>query len=593
MVFEIGYNDLMIPDEIVREVRERAAILDVVSDYVGLKKAGANYLGLCPFHSEKTPSFTVNPVKGMFHCFGCGAGGDVVSFVMRIEGLSFPEALRVLARRVGVEIQDRPLTPHEKRVADERETLYQVHEIATRFYERILLEDPAGERCRAYLKKRGVDDATVRSYRLGFAPDTWDLLARYLEQKKVPLEAAEKAGLLRQRERGGYYDGFRNRLLFPITDIQGRPIGFGGRVLDDALPKYLNSPESPIYRKSDVLFGLGTAKHAIREKGAVFIVEGYFDHLALFRAGIHNVVATCGTTLTAGHLKTVRRFADTAYLLFDGDSAGKKATVRSMDLFLEESFPARVVRMPEGEDPDTYLEKYGSESFAGAVADAQPIFEFFFRDLCRQTDIAGVGGKIAVIDELTPRLRKIADSVERDLYVREVARFLAVEEKDVRRKLGKGSSNQALLSGRRERRSSCSGPEDMLLCLMGKYPEVVRMIVDFGPERIFGVELLAVADRIIDCVTADSRIDWSHILDAVDSREERSRLASLFVEEGHLEGVDVRKAFEQCRRALDRVALREIKELTMELARTEPDSDAYFELLHRIDALRAKKSQLT
>jgi DNA primase len=179
------------------------------------------------------------------------------------------------------------------------------------------------------------------------------------------------------------------------------------------------------------------------------------------------------------------------------------------------------------------------------------------------------------------------------LYVREVARFLAVEEKDVRRKLGKGSSDQTLLSGRRERRSSGSGPEDMLLCLMGKYPEVVRMIVDFGPERIFGGELLAVADRIIDCVTADSRIDWSHILDAVDSREERSRLASLFVEEGHLEGVDVRKAFEQCRRALDRVALREIKELTMELARTEPDSDAYFELLHRIDALRAKKSQLT
>lgn len=583
----------MIPDEIVREVRERAAILDVVSDYVGLKKAGANYLGLCPFHSEKTPSFTVNPGKGMFYCFGCGAGGDVVGFVMRIEGLSFPEALRILARRVGVEIRERPLTSHEKLLADERDALYQIHETASRFYERILSDEPAGERCRAYLEKRGVDREAIRAYRLGFAPDAWDSLARYLERKKIPLEAAEKAGLLRQRERGGYYDGFRNRLLFPITDIQGRPIGFGGRVLDDSLPKYLNSPESPIYRKSDVLFGLGTAKHAIREKGSVFIVEGYFDHLALFRAGIHNVVATCGTALTVSHLKTVRRFADTAYLLFDGDSAGKKATVRSMDLFLEESFPARVVRLPEGEDPDTYLAKYGTEPFAAAVAAAQPIFEFFFRELCRQIDIAGVGGKITVIDEVTPRLRKIADGVERDLYVREIARFLAVEERDVRRKLGKGPSGQTPQPGRRERRASGSGPEETLLCLMGKYPEVVRMIVDFGPERIFRGELLSVADRIIDCVTADNRIDWSHILDAVESREERSRLASLFVEEGHLEGVDVRKAFEQCRRALERVALREIKELTMELARTEPDSDAYFKLLHRIDGLRAKKSQLT
>lgn len=583
----------MIPDEIVREVRERAAILDVVSDYVGLKKAGANYLGLCPFHAEKTPSFTVNPVKGMFHCFGCGVGGDVVSFVMRMEGLAFPEALRMLARRVGVEIEERPLTAQEKRRADERESLYQLHEIATRFYEKILLEDAAGERCRTYLRKRGIDAEAVRTYRLGFAPDAWDSLARYLGRKDFPLEVAEKAGLLRQRERGGYYDGFRNRLLFPIADIQGRPIGFGGRVLDDALPKYLNSPESPIYRKSDVLFGLGMAKHAIREKGSAFIVEGYFDHLALYRSGFRNVVATCGTALTSGHLKTLRRFADSAYLLFDGDAAGKKATVRSLDLFLEEHYPAQVVQMPSGEDPDTFLEKFGADSLSGIVAEALPIFDFFFRDLCRETDISGVGGKIAVIDELAPRLRRIPDPVERDLYVREIARFLAVEEKDVRRKLGRGASGPTHLSAPRERHRSGSGPEEMLLCLMGTYPEIVTLIVDFGPELIFRRELLPVADRIIECVAAGNRIDWSYILDAVDSLEERSRLASLFVEEGHLEGVDVRKAFEQCRRALDRVALREIKELTVKLARTEPESETYHELLSRIDALRARKSQLT
>jgi len=583
----------MIPDEKVREVRERASILDVVSDYVGLKKAGANYLGLCPFHAEKTPSFTVNAAKGMFYCFGCGVGGDVVSFVMRMEGLAFPEALRSLARRVGVDMEERPLTPREMRLRDERETFFQLHEMATRFYEKILTDHPEGDRGRAYLVKRGVDDETARAYRLGFAPDTWDTLARFLKEKGVPLDSAEKAGLLRKRDSGGFYDGFRNRLLFPVTDIQGRPIGFGGRVLDDAMPKYLNSPESPVYHKSDVLFGLWMAKHAIREKGAAFIVEGYFDHLALFRAGFSNVVATCGTALTSGHVKALRRFADKAYLLFDGDNAGKKAVARSMDIFLEENFPASVVQLPDGEDPDSFIEKYGAESFSGIVADALPVFEHYFKALCRQSDISGVGGKIAVLDELAPRIKKISDGVERDLYVREVARFLGVEEIDVRRKLGKADHGRAVAPVRRERRGAGSTPEEMLLCLMGKYPEVVRMIADFGPDRIFREELLKVANGIIECSVEGDRIDWPRILDTIDVREERGRLAALFVEEGHLEGMDVRKAFEQCRRTLDRIALKEIKELTLELARTETDSDAYHALLRRIDALRERKSRLT
>lgn len=583
----------MIPDDKVREVRERAAILDVVSDYVGLKKSGVNYLGLCPFHTEKTPSFNVNPVKGIYHCFGCGVGGDVVSFVMRIEGLTFPEAVRFLARRVGVEIPDRPLTTTEKRLVDERELLIELHEIAARFYEKVLLKEAAGEPCRHYLKKRGVDGETARAYRLGFAPDAWDALARYLEEKKVPLEAAEKVGLIRRRERGGYYDGFRNRLLFPIADIHGRPIGFGGRVLDDSLPKYLNSPESSVYRKSEVLFGLNMAKQAIREKGEAFIVEGYFDHLALFRSGVRNVVATCGTALTAGHLKALRRFAGKAYILFDADSAGKKATLRAMEIFLEENFPAHVVQMPTGEDPDTYLGKYGVNPFLNLVAGALPVFEFFFRDICRQTDIGSVEGKVAVLGEVAPRLRKIADDVERDLYVREIARYLAIEENDVRRKMGRAPLSPSASSHGRERRKGNVGPEEMLLSLMGKYPDVARQVAEFGPESIFRPDLLKVAENIITHVAETDGIDWSQILDTVDSREERSRLASLFILEEHIEEMDVGKAFEQCRRTLERIALREMKELTVRLAQTEPETDAYFDLLKRLDSLRAKKSRLT
>lgn len=579
----------MIPDDKVREVRERASILEVISEYVGLKKSGVNYLGLCPFHSEKTPSFNVNPPKGIYHCFGCGVGGDVVSFIMRIEGMAFPEAVRFLARRVGVEIPERPLTPAEKSRADERDRLFELHEIAVSYYEKVLLEEKAGEAGRRYLQDRGVDREIVRAYRLGFAPDSWDSLARYLERKKVSLDDAEKIGLLRKRERGGFYDGFRNRLLFPITDLHGRPIGFGGRVLDDSLPKYLNSPESPIYRKSEVLFGLGTAKHAIREKGEAFIVEGYFDHLALSRAGYRNAVATCGTALTESHLKLLKRFAGKALLLFDADKAGKNATFRAMDLFLEGGLPASVVGMPPGEDPDTFLQRFGAEAFAKAVGDAKPVVEFFFRDLCRLHELGSVEGKMAILSEMAPRLAKIADQVERDLYAREIARMLAIEESDVRRKMGRTA---VPVSPGRERVKRGVGAEEMLLSLMGKYTEIVHLIADFGPERIFSSSLLPMAEDIVSRVVAGSAIDWSEILDRVVSGEERSRLAALLVEEDHLEEMDVRKAFDQCCQTLEKIALKEIRELRMRLAQTDPDSDEFQELLKRIDSLRARKSRI-
>ncbi len=584
---------MKIPDEKIREIRERAVILDVISDYVALKKSGVNYLGLCPFHSEKTPSFNVNPAKGIYHCFGCGVGGDVVSFVMRIEGFSFPEAIKFLARRVGVVIPERPLNAAEKRLRDEREILHELHQVAAQFYENVLWEGVEGEACRLYLQNRGVDRDTARLYGMGYAPESWDALTRYLERKKIPLAEAEKVGLVRRKERGGYYDGFRNRLLFPISDIHGHVIGFGGRVLDDSLPKYLNSPESAVYRKSEVLFGLGMAKQAMREKEEAFIVEGYFDHLALFRAGVRNVVATCGTALTDAHLKLLRRFAGKAYLLFDADSAGKKATLRAMEIFLQEKFPARVVQMPAGEDPDTYLDKYGIDSFSELVSAAVPVFEFFFRDLCGQVDIGSVEGKMKVLEELAPRLRIIADAVERDLYVREIARFLGIEENDVRRKMGKEESAPSPARVPRERKKPAAGAEEMLLSLMGKYPEVVREVAEFGPAQIFRSELLPVAENLIKHVTEQKRIDWSHILDSVESLEERSRLGALFISEAHLEEMDVHKAFEQCRRTLDRIALQQIKDLGLKLAQADPESDTYNELLRRIDSLRAKKSQLT
>ncbi|HEX9023536.1 MAG TPA: DNA primase, partial [Geobacteraceae bacterium] len=411
----------MIPDDKVQEVRERAAILDVVADYVSLRKSGANYLGLCPFHGEKTASFNVNPGRAIFHCFGCGVGGNVFSFIMKMEGLAFPEAVKFLAKRVGVTIEEHPPTAAEKRRTDEREALFRATEQAMRFYRRILREDRAGEPGRRYLERRGVDEATAEAYRLGFAPEKWDSLARHLEQQKVSLEVAEKLGLVRKRESGGYYDLFRNRLLFTIADATGKPVGFGGRVLDDSLPKYINSPESPIYHKSEILFGADLAKQAMREQDAVIIVEGYFDHLALHQAGVRNAVATCGTALTSGHLKLIRRYAGKVYTLFDADAAGKKATFRAMELFLEGGMPAGVVELPAGDDPDSLLRKEGTGAFAERIAKARPIFDFFIRGRIGEHDTGSIEGKVKVIEELAPYLKKIANPVERDLYLREIA----------------------------------------------------------------------------------------------------------------------------------------------------------------------------
>jgi len=581
-----------IPDDTVREVRERADIVSVVADYVSLRKSGTNFQGLCPFHGEKSPSFNVNPGRGIFHCFGCGVGGDVYAFIMRVEGLVFPEAVKFLAKRVGITIEDRPLTPVEKRRVDEKELCYRVTELAAQFYRNVLVEGAAGEPGRSYLARREVAAETAAAYRLGYAAEGWDALVRHLEKSGVQLEMAEKLGLIRRKERGGYYDLFRNRLLFVIADSQGRPIGFGGRVLDDSLPKYINSPESPIYHKSDVLFGLDLAKPAMREQGAAIVVEGYFDHLALFQAGVKNAVATCGTALTPSHLKLLQRYAGKAYTLFDADSAGKKATFRAMELFLEESFPAYVVELTAGEDPDSFLRKEGGSAFAERLKRALPIFEYFYRDLVKQAAPGGIEGRVKVVEELAPRLAKIDNQVERELYTKEIARVLGINEGVLRKRVGGAPLSPAELAPRREPKKMGVGPEEMLLSLMGKYPEVAGRVREYGAARLFQPELVGVAEAIISQVLAGNGIDWPQLLDSVDSVEEKSRLAAFLLNDVQLEDMDPNKAFEQCRMSLERAGLKGLKALTRELAQVDPDSERYRELLQQIDLLRTKKSQL-
>lgn len=586
---------MQIPDDKVSEVRERATIYDVVAEYVSLRKSGANYQGLCPFHGEKTPSFNVNPARGIFHCFGCGVGGDVFAFVMKIEGVGFTDAVKLLAKRVGVTIEERSMGPAEKRRSDERELCFQVNELAAGYYRKLLLEAAEGEQGRRYLEKRGVDAAVSEAYRLGYACDRWDGLTRFLEQRKAPLAVAEKLGLIRKRNDGrGYYDLFRNRLLFCISDYQGRVIAFGGRVLDDSLPKYINSPESPVYHKSEALFGINLARQAMREQGSAIIVEGYFDHLALYRAGVRNVVATCGTALTIEHMKALKRYAGKLYTLFDADSAGKKATFRAMELALDEQFPSYVVELTAGDDPDSFLAKEGAGAFTGRLERAKPVFEYFLSETIREGNAGNIDGKVRIVEELLPRLAKIANPVERDNYLVEIARRLEIDLPVLRRRLGRPAPlSAAEVAPRRAERKRGGGSEETLLLLMARYPEVTGRARDYGLERLFGADLVPVAAEIAAQSAPHRDLDLPKVLECCVSDEERRRLSALFINDSHLEEIDHVKAFEECRTARERAALDEMKALKQELARLDSDNGRYWEILERLNALRNIKSRLS
>ena len=581
----------MIPDEKIAEVRERAGIVEVISDYISLKKSGANFQGLCPFHGEKTPSFNVNPSRGIFHCFGCGEGGNAITFVMKMEGISFPEAVKLLAKRVGVEIDDRPPTLSEMKRKDEKEQQLGIIAAAAGYYARLLRDDPAGDAGRRYLAGRGVEGEVISSYRLGYASDRWDGLAAFLKQKGVSPEQVEKLGLIKSKSSGGYFDLFRNRLIFTIANVHGQPIGFGGRVLDNSLPKYINSPESPVYLKSEVLFGIDLARQSMREQRSAIIVEGYFDHLALYRSGIKNVVATCGTALTKGHLLVLRRYADKLYLLFDGDSAGKKATFRAMELLLAEQVPCHVIELPAGDDPDSYLAKHSAEEFGELLHRALPALDYYLRDLVSQEDTGTVAGKKAVVDRFKPLLLKLADPVERDLYLRELSRLLAIDI----RTLGAGMSAAQPKSATSMPARPGAGTAESIVALLFRYPEIVS---EFNSSDVAGLlppVLREVASRIVAAAAKNELIEYDAIIGQAAERDELRMLAALLVDDAHLADIDPHKAFRDFSRALERETLKmtDVKSLQRELQQLDSESPRYREILELLDRLRNRKSQLS
>jgi DNA primase len=581
----------MIPEEKVREVAERLSIVEVVSDYVALRRAGGNFQGLCPFHAEKTPSFNVNPAREIFHCFGCGAGGNAFSFVMKIEGVSFPEAVKLLARKAGIEIEERQLTPSERKSQDELAQFRRINDLTTSYFRSVLLNGQEGEPARQYLANRSVASDISEAYRLGFAPDRRDGLVKHLKNNGVELESALKLGIVRKSDTG-WYDLFRNRLIFPIRDARGQVIAFAGRVLDAALPKYINSPESPVYHKSSVLFGLDMALPSIRTGNSVIIVEGYFDHLALYRAGVQNVVATCGTALTGTHAGLIKRHAERVYTLFDSDSAGKKATIRSMEFFLEQRIPAYVISLPDGDDPDSFLSKHPADAFIEHRDRARPIFDFFVRSLLQETPPSSVNNKVKVIDELAQSFKKIGNAGERSLYEKEICRLLDITAHEFRKKLGGLSpvkrndpqvhTNNVHVIDR---------TQEMLLALMVNFPEARDAVREEGADTLFEGEYLDLAEVILAETSGMDAPDWSSLLGRLEKQESRDILSRMLIATNQMDGIDWRIAFEDCKQI--RINKQNsFKNIRLRLAVIDPDTEEFASLLKQADNLRTLKSKL-
>lgn len=447
----------MISEETVNEVRERTDLVALVGEYVALKRTGGQFKGLCPFHAEKTPSFFVHPVRQWFHCFGCGASGDCFTFVMKIDGRTFPEAVRVLAERAGVELdaEDARQDSAIRRARLERERLLAVTDAAAGFFVRMLAEHPLAWIARDHLSQRGVSEETARTFRLGYAPHGWDHLARYLAQTGFSPRDAELAGVLVPRREGqGYYDRFRHRLVFPIADVHGRVVAFSGRVLppppdepmrpgEDPPAKYVNSPDGPLYRKGELLFGLYEARIELRREGCAIVCEGNFDVLALHQAGFRNVVAPLGTALTAMQAKLLRRYVSAVTLVFDGDRAGRKAVGAAFPVLMGENLVARVATLPAEHDPDSLLRAKGPEALRERVANAVPIVQHLIDTAAAEAG-ADPSARARAIEDLGPVLARIPSPVERQLWVERVAQAFGLANLDaVRRQLARGVRNRA------------------------------------------------------------------------------------------------------------------------------------------------------
>ncbi len=513
------------------KVKQQADIVRVVGEYIRLRKTGQNFTGLCPFHQEKTPSFAVHPVRQIYHCFGCGAGGDVFKFVMEMDKCAFPEAVRAVAEKCGIPIpRPRERTPEEHRENQARAALVELHREAAAFFARQLREGAEGRVARAYLEERALTEEAMDRFGLGYAPSSGDALLRRL-QSRYPEKVLEASGLFSRDSGGRFYDRFRRRIMFPIANDAGKIIAFGGRALGDDHPKYMNSPETPIYSKSSVLYHLDRAKEAIRRNDGVILVEGYMDAIAVARAGIAAVVASCGTSLAEPQIKLLGRFTRRVVVNYDPDTAGQAATERSLALLLEQEFDVRVLALPGGADPDKYLREQGSEAYRNLLAQA-PAYLDYLIGRARSMDRSTTAGKLAAVNFLMPYVQRLPSRLLRSEWATRIASELRVDEPVLRESLRRAAA---------ERRGEVKPrPELLALPVSPAERRLMQMLVEAqgfrqklsGEILAGGLHLGLETEKIFAALAARAAepLDAAAFASSLDDRDRRMLFEILFEE---------------------------------------------------------------
>lgn len=542
-----------IPEEKIAQVRDATDIVALISNYLTLKKSGKGFSGLCPFHSDSSPSFHVNPASQLYYCFGCQKGGNAFNFLMEMEKLSFMEAIEFLAEKAGIAL---PKTKVDDRLEKEKEALYYANRWAANFFFKNLLA-PAGKSALQYIQGRGINQEMIKTFGLGYSLPEWDGLLRQAQKDSMSPEVLFKAGLILKRTGEGYYDRFRGRFMIPIVDLYKKVLGFGARkMIDDDSPKYINSPETPIYQKSFVLFGLYQSRDAIKQQDQAIFVEGYTDLISLFQAGIKNVVATSGTALTTAQAKLIHRFTNNIILLYDADAAGSNAAMRGADIFLDEGLEVKIVTLPAGHDPDSYMRERGLEYFKQAMAHAKPVIQYKIQALATKLDFSSTQGKSQAIHALLESIARMKDSIKQNLALKEVAEHFRLDERALMeqllriRKEGQSRPYQdANVAAKREAPTQKQkskydlAEEDLLRLILEDVEWLAFLMKHLALDEISDLEIRAIFSTISELAHANPKITRQMIISSITDPLLSARLAQLLTTR-YSEKVDRKKLSE-------------------------------------------------
>lgn len=591
-----------IPEEVVEQVRSSLDLVKVISGYMELKRTGRNYVGLCPFHQEKTPSFMVSPDKQIFRCFGCGQGGNVFSFIMERENLTFPEAVKYLAKQAGIRVPEREMTPGQKKQAALKEELKQVMDLAAQFYHIILMKKKTGFKALEYLKERGVQEETAKSFNLGFAPTGWENLINFAGKRGVSPELLHQAGLAGSRPSGGYYDSFRSRIIFPICSLQGDVVGLGGRIFGEGEPKYYNSPQTPLYDKSKNLFGLDRARRGIRDQGYSVIMEGYMDVIIAHQNGIKNAVASLGTSVTAEQAKLLRVQAEEVVIAYDADAAGDAATLRGLEILKKAGCTVRVAELPRDMDPDDYIRERGGEAFSSEIiGEALPLVDYRLKKSREKYDITGdTQDKLAYSREAVGILAEIFDNLEREHYIKRLEEELSLPgdslRREIRRQLrgsyhkitekGKTTINVSLLQ---EQRSPADSAERALTALILHKPELTGELSEAGlkPEDFTNAAYKDILEKVLDLNSRGEKDLLAKIFDCFQDKNIQGLLSDMGMEEGTDENI-TKKVLSDCIKRIKLTKLNKERkniEVMMQEMEKEKENERMNELLKEWERL--------